>query len=486
MVFFPIADYRPDVAVVNSSFTDILVNVLPADGGYIPMASAMVVSKVPLEEKPLGCIAFRSGNGVKIIVGGKQKLYSYDSQTQAWKDISQSGVTYQAHEENKWSFALFGETIIAVNKNDKPQAFNVRSSERFADLGGGPPRAGLVKVWGDFVCLMQLTDHPNRIHWSGLNDATHWKIQEKDCYYTDFHDGEYVQGATESTNPVVFLRSAIYVGSFTLGSKVPFVFQKVHDKRGARSAGSIACHGSNAFFAGDGGFYQISSDGQLLPIGFEKVDRTVFKTFDKFALDEMQGVIDPVDNRIYWSLKRGNNEQTTFVYDWGLQKWSTIQGKPFTLFPVFTTGYTLEQLDEISINLETLPASLDSPRWQSGVPILGGFNDQNHLVMFAGTPMEATVVSQEMGAPDGSFSFITKMFAEVDTTQGLLSIGERRLRNHDTPITWHKERECSYVTGAYHGRSRNRYHRFKLRIPEHEPWTMITGFNVDLRPLGRG
>lgn len=137
MVFFPIADYRPDVAVVNSSFTDTLVNVLPADGGYIPMASAMVVSKVPLEEKPLGCIAFRSGNGVKIIVGGKQKLYSYDNQTQSWKDISQSGVTYQAHEENKWSFALFGETIIAVNKNDKPQAFNVRSSERFADLGGG-------------------------------------------------------------------------------------------------------------------------------------------------------------------------------------------------------------------------------------------------------------------------------------------------------------------------------------------------------------
>ncbi len=39
---------------------------------------------------------------------------------------------------------------------------------------------------------------------------------------------------------------------------------------------------------------------------------------------------------------------------------------------------------------------------------------------------------------------------------------------------------------AYHGRSRNRYHRFKLRIPKNEPWTMITGFNVDLRPFGRG
>ncbi|WP_375684539.1 hypothetical protein, partial [Bartonella sp. AP1QHHD] len=383
-------------------------------------------------------------------------------------------------------FALFKNMVIAVNKNDKPQVFKVLSSEQFEDLEGNPPKAGLVKIWGPFVCLMQLTDNPNRIHWSGEGDETLWETQYNVSGYMDFQDGEYVQGATETTNPLIFLRSAIYAGSLTLGSKSPFAFQKIQDKRGARSAASIACRGSDAFFASDGGFYQISADGQLLPIGFEKVDRTVFKIFDKFALDEMQGVIDPIDNRIYWSLKRGNNEQTTFVYDWGLQKWSTLQGKPFTFFPVFTTGYTLEQLDEISINLESLPASLDSPRWQSGAPMLGAFDDNNRLVMFTGAPMEATVVSQEMGAPDGSFNFITKMFAEVDTTEGLLSIGERRLRNHQTPITWHQERACSYVTGAYHGRSRNRYHRFKLRIPEGVHWNQITGFNVDLRPLGRG
>ncbi|WP_406604314.1 hypothetical protein [Bartonella gliris] len=485
MVFIPIADYRPDVAVVNSNFTDRLVNVLPADGSYIPMPSATVIS-APLEEKIFGAIAFRTGNGVKIVVGGAQKLYSYDSQTRGWKDISQSGVTYQANEENKWSFALFGETIIAVNKNDKPQAFNIRCSQQFADLDGNPPKAGLVKIWGPFVCLMQLADNPNRVHWSGLNDATHWTVKQKSCDYQDFPDGEYVQGATETTNPIIFMRSAVYAGSFIPGSEVVFSFQKIQDKRGARSAGAIACLGSDAFFAGDGGFYQIGPDGQLLPIGFEKVDRMVFSSFGKLALDEMQGVIDPVYNRVYWFLQSGNNQQTTFVYDWGLQKWSTIQGEPFSFFPVFTAGYSLEQLDEISTSLESLPASLDSSIWQSGAPMLGAFDGQRRLVVFTGAPMEAVVVSQEMGAPDGSFSFITKMFAEVDTVEGLLSIGERRLRNNHTPLIWHEERACSFVTGAYHGRSRNRYHRFKLRIPEGVSWKHITGFNVDLRSLGRG
>lgn len=199
MPFLLIADYRSDVAIVNSSFTDTLVNVLPVDGSYIPMPSATVIS-APLEEKHLGAIAFRTGNSVKIIVGVAQKLYTYDNQTRGWKDISQSGVTYQANEENKWSFALFGETILAVNKNDKPQSLNIRNFQRFEDLGGNPPKAGLVKVWGDFVCLMQLTDNLNRIHWSGLNDATHWTVGEKNCDFQDFPDGEYVQGATETTD----------------------------------------------------------------------------------------------------------------------------------------------------------------------------------------------------------------------------------------------------------------------------------------------
>ncbi|WP_409361881.1 hypothetical protein ACRPOS_002815 [Bartonella heixiaziensis] len=112
MVYFPIADYRPDVAVVNGSFTDSLVNVLPADGGYIPMPSAMVVSN-PLEEKPLGSIAFRIGNGVKIIVGGTQKLYAYDSQTKG---------------------ALCAQHIVAPHKDDLEMQLSMERAIEHADV----------------------------------------------------------------------------------------------------------------------------------------------------------------------------------------------------------------------------------------------------------------------------------------------------------------------------------------------------------------
>ncbi|EJF92388.1 hypothetical protein ME9_01596 [Bartonella taylorii 8TBB] len=104
---------------------------------------------------------------------------------------------------------------------------------------------------------------------------------------------------------------------------------------------------------------------------------------------------------------------------------------------MFTAGYTLEQLDDISTSLENLPAFLDSSIW---APMLGAFDKENRLIVFTRAPMEAVVVLQEMRAPDGSFSFFTKMFAEVDMLEGLLSIGERRLRNDKMLIKWHKER----------------------------------------------
>lgn len=483
MVYIPVAEYRPDVSSVNKEFTDTIINVLPSEQSYIPVPGLMKLS-TQLGERVFGAYSFRSGNIVKIIVGGSNKLYLYDSPTRSWKDISKPGTTYNADENNLWSFTVFGKYLIAVNKNDKPQYLTLPDGSTFDDLPGEPPKAGLVKIWGDFLCLMQLKEHPNRVHWSGINDATHWKVGEKSCDYQDFPDGEYVQGSTESTNPLIFMRSAIYAGAFFPGSKLIFNFNKIQDRRGAKSSESIACRGEYAFFIDDGGFYQINAGGQIAPIGFEKVDRTVFMDYDNIAIGDLSGVVDPFHNRVYWSLKSGNNEQTTFVYDWGLQRWSTFQSERLYLFPAFTTGYTLEQLDEISENLEMLPASLDNRMWQSGAPALGAFDSDGRFGLFVGKPMEATVVSQEFGETNGNMVFFRKTFADVDTLEGYLSIGQRYIRADWVALKWSKERVCSDDTGAYHCRSRSRYHRFKLRIPEGTEWKHISGFNVDFRPAG--
>ncbi|EJF91327.1 hypothetical protein [Bartonella melophagi] len=485
MAFFSVAEYRPDIADINGLFTDELVNVLPADGSYIPMPSFSSLSQ-PCPDTILGAIAVRAKGGVSIIVGTEQKIYLLNNTSMQWKDISQKGKSYFANVDAPWSFALFGDYVIAVNANDKPQVIDIDHDETFRDLGGNPPQAGIVRVWGDFVCLMKLTEHPRRVHWSGLNDAEFWTVGKRSCDYQDFPDGGYVQGATETTNPLIFMRSAIYAGSFIPGSKIIFSFQKIHDKRGAKTSESIVCRGDLAFFIDEGGFYQINIDGHITPIGFEKVDRTMITRINQSSLPILWSAIDGVYTRVYWmiDLDESTQERTLLIYDWGLQKWSVATVNIAMILPIFYAGYSLEGLDRVSCSLDDLPFSLDSKVWQNEAPVLGAFDQQGRLGSFSGKPMACVVTSQEMGQTSGVMTRVSNIMPQVNSTQFYVSVGMRLRQSIEEKIVWFPERQPSSHTGQIRCRVRARFYRFKLRIPEGANWSHITGFDVALKSAG--
>ncbi|KAA6204561.1 MAG: hypothetical protein DU429_05165 [Candidatus Tokpelaia sp.] len=485
MSFIPIAEYRPDIALLNGAYSDEIRNVLPADGSYIPMPSFKPLSQ-KLPSMPLGSFAVRSADGgTSIFAGTADRLYRLNNTDFSWEDITPDNITYSANIQARWSFAVFGNYVLAVNKNNAPQVFELGKANKFRPLGGNPPRAGLVKIWGDFVCLMQLPDNPNRVFWSGLNDAECWTEGENNCDYQDFADGGFVQGSTETTNPIIFLQSGIYAGSFIPGSDIVFSFRKLHDKRGAVSAQSIACRGTQAFYADQGGFFQIGAEGEIVSIGFEKVDRTVFSRLNAVNISEIYGVIDPFYARIYWAMDyegRGHFDEM-LVYDWGLQRWSLITISALAILPIYPAGYSLEGLDKVAAELGNLPFSLDSKAWQGSAPILGIFSDDYRLGAFSGPPMEALVASQELGSPSGAMQRITALYPQIDSNAAQLELGTRFLSAET--MRWAPPLAASYYTGRYHMRSRARFHKFRLRVPEGEIWHHINGFDAEMSQAGR-
>ncbi|WP_260480143.1 hypothetical protein [Bartonella quintana] len=484
MAFLPVADYRPDVADLNGAFTDELINLLPADGSYIPMPGFKPFSEA-CPDPILGAIAVREKNGVSIIVGTEKKIYLLDNLNMKWKDISRKGEPYSANIHAPWSFALFGDYVIAVNANDKPQVIDINHDERFRNLKGNPPQAGIVRVWGDFVCLMKLTEHPRRVHWSGLNDAEFWTVGKKSCDFQDFPDGGFVQGATETTNPLIFMQSAIYAGSFIPGSKIVFSFQKIHDKRGAKNSESIVCRGDLAFFADEGGFYQMTKDGQIIPIGFEKVDRTITSKFGQSNRYNLSAAIDGVYNRVYWMIDTDDDvKRILFIYDWGLQKWTKAVVDIKLILPIFLTGTTLEGLDNVTQSLDDLSLSLDSKAWKNESPILGAFDHQGRLGSFSGPPMACVVTSQEMGQTNGMVTRVKNIMPQINSSEFYLSVGMRFRQALEEKTIWLPEKKPSHNTGQIHSRARARFYRFKLRIPEGMNWSHVTGFDVELKSAG--
>ena len=472
-----IAEYRPDVADLNTDFTDELLNVLAANGSYIPAPSFEELTAA-LGARPNGWLSVRSLDGtIRFFVGTNTKLYLLNSTTLAWDDVSQAATTYSATQDIPWCIKAFGNFIIAVNQNDDPQVYEIGTDVLFRDLGGSPPRAGGIAIWGDFAVLLRLTSNPNRVQWSGLNDCEFWTPGTNNSDYQDFPDGGRVQGSTDATNPLILMESAIHRGTFVPGSAEIFTFQKIHDKRGAKSPYSIAVRGDLGFFADEGGFFQITPDGAVSPIGFEKVDRTFFQRMGVSNISRIYGAVDPFYSRVYWALDYDGDGvyDQMLVYDWQLTRWTVIETALIGIFAFATSGYTLDGLDTFGA-LDSLPFPLDSKAWQGGAPVLGAFGTNFKLGAFSGTSLEATIGTPEIGETSGVIMRTENCYAVVDTANVFVSAG-LRMRRSDT-VTWLDEQSPSSNTGRVHKRTRARFHRFKARIPANTTWHHFKGIDV--------
>lgn len=485
MTVIPFAAWEPDKADLNGATTADIENVLCSVGSYLPFPSLIALTDA-LPAKPLGYFAARSLSGqVTIFAGTAEKLYTVDNTDLTWTDVSQTSVTYAANTTAKWDFEQFGEHVVAVNVNDDPQVFELGVSTEFADLGGSPPRAAFVEAWGDFLCLMQLANNPNRAHWSGLNDITIWTPGTSNSDFQDFPEGGSVQGSSRATNPIVLMERAIYLGTFVPGSSIIFTFVKIHDSQGARSPYSIASRGGFTFFADVGGFYQISPDGTVLPIGFEKVDRTIFGQMAASDIGEIVGAVDPFYSRVYFAvdLTGAGTFGTVIIYDWVQERWSIAYETNVGLFPAATAGYTLEALDAVSTDVDLLPYSLDSKVWQGGAPVIAAFDADYRLGFFNGPAKQAIITTQETGDVSGGLTLVSSMYPVVDTDNATIAIGSRMKRG--AASTWTSEISANSVTGRMDKLLTSRFLKFRTTLPEGDTWTKAQGIEITSKPAGR-
>jgi len=465
-----LADWRPDVAIVNSPHVGDLINVLPADGGYIPMPQLTAYSSA-LAATPISAYSVVDTTGtLHVFAGTATKLYKISSTS--WTDVSKAATTYAATADTPWRFARFGDYVIAVNPNDNVQVYHLGVSTTFDNLAGSPPASAEVKVWGDYLVLIQATSDATSLSWCDTNDITNWSTGVSGSQV--FPDGGKLMSATEATNPIIFLENAIYAGTFVPGSTVTFTFQKIHDKRGAISIKGVASRGEYSFFADKGGFFQIAG-GQITPIGFEKVDRTIFQTLSYTDAQNIDCTIDPFYSRVYWSmdLSGSGTYDTILVYDWNLQRWTKISQVHILVFPAATPGYTLDGLDALGYTLDTLPYSLDSKVWQAGAPLLAAFDSADMLSFFSGQPLEATITTQEAGDVTGNMTCIRSIYPVVERTK------------RSDAVTYSQEYSPNSVTGRVDGLFASRFHRVKIRIPASTDWTEIQAVDADVIPAGK-
>ncbi|RCL00008.1 MAG: hypothetical protein JSC085_000995 [Candidatus Tokpelaia sp. JSC085] len=543
MGMIPIADYRPDVSDFLNQYSDDVTNVFPALGCVIPAKNfAPMNLSLPIHEVPLGAIAVRHRSGISftIFLGTETKIFALSSLATGWIDVTKPDTVYNASVENPWSFAAWGQQVIITNGNDPPQTMLV-TDDHMRDLGEKPilegetpytvkaPLGSIVKIWGNFVAIMGLQDgslvdtsgkepvvllnyNSGMIIWSGLNDPDRWNVGDPEYFsdWQEFFDGGNVHTSSETSNPIIFLDTAIYYGTFMPGSVEIFRFQKVQEKRGARNPISVASRGEQIFYADAGGFFMITAEAGfpvIEAIGFEKVDRTYFQDLSSIDLDTIKGVIDPFYNRVYWGIDSNSNGIYDMIlsFDWLLKKWTVLElDTPiYDFVQIYTFGVSLEEMDAFETkgtdqetgqfsdkaDLDRLPYSLDARIWKASSPVLmgimRGISGRLEIGAFHGQNMEARVTTYEVGETGQNFFRLGKIRIISDANEIYLSAGRRNTLRLRGNIHWTSESTPSDRNDNVYIRSRAKFHRFKVRIPANTDWTYLDGVDVELIPSGR-
>jgi hypothetical protein len=462
-----------------------LLNVLPRGDGYGPFPDFAAYSD-PAAAACQGFFrALKSDGTSQLFMGTVNKLRLMNPTTLAWDDVSKALGTYtDLSSGHNWQFAQFGDLVIAVQANTVPQVYDLSSSTEFADLGGSPPQAAYISIVGRFVVLSGLLSEPYRIHWSGLNAVTTWTSGTSSSDFQDLPDGGIVRGVAGGEYGTIFQDGAIRRMLFAPGSPLIFQIERVSEDMGLLAPYSVVRAGSRTFFLSSNGFQVIGPGGAPVPIGRERVDRTVLNELDRGEMQLMLGASDPRSSRVFWAYKTGGSADLfdkILAYDYTLDRWSAIEMQGEYLGSLAQPGTSLESLDAISGSIDDLPfSSLDDI--STGVsPEIAMFDSTHKLGFFRGANLEATLETAEQGQ-DGRRFFVRGFRPITDATTVYGRLSKRETMAADA--TYSDETLFSSRTGLCPQRVSTRYSRGKIRIPAGETWTFAQGVEPVVTPLG--
>jgi hypothetical protein len=343
--------------------------------GYEPIKSlSAVTAALPYAWKGGG--AFQGADGtIALLAGTNSGLYRLTATT----STSILAGSYSAN----WFFQQFGDKVVCLN-GGAPLKYTI-SAGTAAALGGSPPTCSYGAIVKDFVFLAGNSSNQNRVYWSAIDNAEGWTIGTAQSDVQDLPDGGAITGLAGGEYGLAFQDEAINIFEY-VGTPTVFSRRKVSNSIGALCHGGIAQHGRQTFFYSRRGFYKFV-DGEVAPIGRNKVDRTFRNTYSVSEIvNNLRCSIDPERSLVIWSMP-----DRLWVYNFENEMFSDVLVTGIVgISTGRTASLTLEDIAVTFPSIENVTPSLDDAYWNGGSPLLFIAKSDNVLYSFgASTNLEA-------------------------------------------------------------------------------------------------
>lgn len=485
MPILPFGEYLPDQARYGNSGLVVARNVYPSASGYLPVGALSTVTSATTA-RPRGVVHARDKDGnTHQYVGDAAKLYRNVSGS--WTDSSKVG-GYTTGDNEVWEFVPWKNKILATNFTDDPQQLTFGGAT-FADLTTALNARHIATI-RDFVVLANTNDAtdgavPHRVRWSAFNDETDWTVSPTTL--SDFQDlnVDAVQKVFGGEFGVILQRNTVTRMTF-VGAPVVFQFDAVLPGIGAIAPGACARDGDVVYFLSRRGFVALVNGTQPNPIGANRVDSTVLADLDENNLHRMSAVADPATHRIFWAYPGAGNidgrPNKVVIYDRSLDRWSgPIEDELELLWAAGGVGYTLDGLDSVSVSIDALEISLDSPSWVGGAAEIGAFDDTFASGFFDGPPMDATLETGETEIHSGHRTHLNAFRPLVNGGTVTAQVGTRN-RQSDI-ISWGSSLS-QRDSGRFTCRENARYHSFRFDMAG--DWQNAIGMQIEPKEARKG
>lgn len=478
----PLGPWLPDRPQVREPHLRDAKGVVPALEGYEPLSSLTEQSEA-ITARSRGGYAARDLDGtVHIYAGDASKLYELDSDA-SWIDRSKAA-GYTATDTTRWRFTSFGDRMLASNGIEPIQYIDMSTGATdFADLAGSPPTAKLIKSFREFVVIGDTSNSALEIRWSAINDSESWTIGTNQADKQEFPDGGYVNALGVTDVLYVFQEKAIRRVSY-VGPPLIMSIDTIEVERGCIEPGSFAQLGRLFFYLDEDGFYMFNGQ-QSQPIGVEQVDEWFKADASRSYYYRMSTAIDPVKKLVVWSYASTSSStgqpDTLLFYNWVAQKWTYARVTCEVLVASLTKGYTLEGLDAVYPNIDTMPVSLDDPTLTGGAIRFAAFTSDRKLAWFTGSAVAALLETSDQQINPMGRAMTRYVTPIADTTAATIKVGVKE-RQGDS-FSW-SDAASQESSGRCPVRKSGRFFRVRLEIPAASTWTHVNVVDVDAVQAG--
>jgi len=478
----PVGAWRPDLPQTAPNLAGDVLNVLPIQSqngiGWGPMKQlANPDGATALGEAPRGAAnVFLNDGSSQVFVGTADDIYKLNGDY-TWTAIGTG--TFAVPTGDDWSFAHFGDWLLATNATDGLWAYDINNGGAMVNITAAPV-AKYIFVTNNMVVALQCDGDLTLLKNSDFNDHTEWVNGAADSQ--QFLEGGDLMGGADLANSQAILvqKNRVSRMDFTGSGNLIWTNPTVSNQIGASSPGSIVSHGGVVRFLGLDGFWE--TDGfSMKPIGAEKINRTFLADTSPDDRLRVQGGVDPINKVIWWrykSLQSVDVEiyQDMIGYDWQLQEWTRSDYATYGLFTLATPATTLDEIG----NIDTITRSLDSYFWLGGGRNVAVIDEDYKIAFMTGDNSSGHIQTNTV-SPGGKAPLIREIEPETDCDSVTVAVGYKTTLKDG--FTWSSN--YSLTDGVAYPRNRGRFFAFKLNIPAGEIWNDATGF-INMRASSGG